>query len=350
MGERNVKPFWKTIERIFVAVGLGFVAFVGLETLRAYQTLAELHPWAGYAFLVLLAVLLGYILWQIRLVFVYRSVPHPPAKQSSDSSSIPRNEWIRYLDKIAERFEKNPLLNKKEAQIQDFRNDILKLNSLKSDLVFEDALGTIEEQRIAPLIQYLDEKAEAIVSDNVGIVTIGTALSPYRSVDFYIVLARNLRMVNSILRVYRTRPLPRETIAVFYDIARVVAAVNILNAMDTVWAGLGRHVPFVGRYGEAISEGLFSGLLTSVAGHAAIDRCRSYRHWSREEAARKYRGRLTRYGNDVWGIIMRHGVEKLRPKNFRNHEEETNRNSKDSKGFPFFRKKKKTEENDTSSV
>ena len=150
-----------------------------------------------------------------------------------------------------------------------------------------------------------------MVSDSVGLVSLGTALSPYRSADVLIVLVRNTHMVNRIIRIYRTRPTPIETIRVFIDIARVVAWVNVINATDQIWSGVGRHLPLVGKYGESISEGLFSGLLTSVAGHAAIDRCRSYHAWSAESAAREYRSKLRRWGDDILSLLKRNAIPRF---------------------------------------
>lgn len=309
-----MKPILKTIERIAVAAGLLLTVLVVLELVRAYEILYELHPWAGYGFLGLIGLLILYLIWQIRYLFTLRTAPHPPelpAEAPFDPSRARR--FVRYMKRVSGRMEQNPeLLDEFRPLLWDLRGDVAGLDKLTGDPDrFREAITAIERDRMAPMLAHLDRLAEAVVSDNVGIVSIGTALSPYRSFDLYIVLARNFRMVNRILRIYRTRPTPRETWAVFYDIARVVSAVNLLNAMDNVWAGIGRHVPLVGRYGEAISEAVFSGLLTSVAGHAAIDRCRSYRSWSNEEAVRKYRGRLVRWGRDVWNILMRHGIDKV---------------------------------------
>lgn len=129
-------------------------------------------------------------------------------------------------------------------------------------------------------------------------------------------------MVNKIIRTYRTRPSTTETLKIFYDIIRVVAAVNLINATDNIWTGIGRHLPWVGRYGEAASEALFSGLLTSIAGHAAIDRCRSYHPWSREEAVMTYRSRIGRWGKDILDIIRRHVGEKVDPRNWKRKSKE----------------------------
>lgn len=305
----------KTLERILVVVGLGLTFFAVLEAIQAYQALAQLHPWAGYAFLALLAGLLAYLIWQVRALFAYRRVLQPPELLEGTAITAKRRKAaLRYISRVTARLTANEiLLEKAPAELEMLEAEVASLGRRAGSpgVDLREGLDTIEREHIAPLLTVLDNEAEAVVSDNVGIVSLGTALSPYRSFDLYIVLARNLRMVNRIVRIYRTRPSWRETLAIFYDIARVVSAVNLLNAMDTVWSGLGRHIPLVGRYGEAMSEGLFSGLLTSVAGHAAIDRSRSYRPWSRDAAVREYRSRLHRWARDVMGILRRHGIDRL---------------------------------------
>ncbi len=305
------------LKRIAIVVGVGLTLFAVLETLRAYETLRDLNPLAGYGFLAFVALLGLYLIWQLRALFSYRTALAPPIlPEDTPVTQRQISEALSYLDRVTGRLEMNPLLlNGTPEGLNELRSEVdhLLASKPKPGTIRED-LQRVENEYIAPLLKRLDTEAERIVSDNVGLVTIGTALSPYRSVDLYIVLARNLRMINRILRVYRTRPAVRETLRVFYDVAKVVAAVNLLNAMDNIWAGLARYMPKVGMFAEAFSEGLFSGLLTSVAGHAAIDRCRSYRPWSGEEAVRRYRGRLHRWARDVIGILLHHGFEKIIPR------------------------------------
>jgi uncharacterized membrane protein YcjF (UPF0283 family) len=312
-----MKPILKTAERIAVVLGIALAFFAVLETLQAWQTLRDLHPWAGHAFLLVVALLLLYLLLQLRALLQYRAALKPPALPAEGPLHVREvKQALRYLDRVTARLSENSILKDDGAQeeLKLLESEVAMLiNQAPSPDDARKELHRIENLFIAPLLDRLDKHAEVIVSDNVGLVTLGTALSPYKSIDLYIVLARNIRMVNRILHVYRTRPTLRETVKVFYDIARVVAAVNLLNAMDNVWAGIGRHIPKVGTLAEAVSEGMFSGLLTSVAGHAAIDRSRSYQPWSGEEAARRYQGRLNRWARDVLGILVRYGFDRIIP-------------------------------------
>ncbi len=306
--------FLKNFERIAVAVGILLFFLVFIEMIDAYQTLRDFHSWAGYAFLALLASIIIYMIWQIRPFFSLPSVPkHPGFEVDSAMTGKQRKLMDRFLVEIALRFATNPILMQDQSLSLDKMNDqVSTLKMLPNNSDYPEKVEQFETEVFAPLIVALDQEAEKIVADNVAIVSVGTALSPYRSADVFIVLARNFKMINSILKVYRTRPSKRETVLVFYDIARVLAAVNILGSMDQMWLGISKHVPFIGASGEALSEGLFSGLLTSVAGHAAIDRARTYHGWSSEAAARAYRGKLNRWGKDILNILKRHGIDRLK--------------------------------------
>ena len=306
----------KILERIAVVVGVALTFFVVIETLRAYQILRDTHEFLGYGFLVLVAGLLLYVVWQIRAIFAYRQVLTPPELPDEGEITVKQaKRFKQHLQRVSKRFSNNPNLVSNSRQLERLQASVEALPEPVGDGTnVSDAILAIERDHVAPLLKVLDKAAEDVVSDNVGLVSIGTALSPYRSVDMYIVLARNTRMINRILHIYRTAPTPRETLLVFYDILRVVAAINLINAMDNIWTGLGRHVPFFGRYGEAMSEGVFSGLLTSVAGHAAIDRCSSYRPWSKDEAVREYKSKMGRWSADVIGILKRYSVDKLKKK------------------------------------
>lgn len=304
-----MKTLLKNIERVAVILGVAASFLAVLEILQAYETLDRIHPWVGYAFLGIVALLIAYLVYQVRLIFRFSRVPTiPNVEDHGRLTRRERQQILRFLNIIRTRFCQNQVLkNETENQLSELADAIQDLEkSGKTNEDFLQQFTSIEKNQIAPLIMVLDKQAEIVVSRQVGMVSLGSALSPYRSLDLYIVLNRNFRMITEIIRIYRSRPSVRETIAIFYDISRTLAAVNLLNSIDTLWMGISKHFPsWVGKLGEHLSEGLFSGLLTSITGHAAIDRCRTYQPWSAEEAARKYRGKLERWGRDIVKSLLR---------------------------------------------
>jgi hypothetical protein len=63
-----------------------------------------------------------------------------------------------------------------------------------------------------------------------------------------------------------------------------------------------RDVPLAGRVAEALTQAVGAGVLTSAAGHAAKQRCRAFRGWNRDEAARALAARLGDFLADCWRI------------------------------------------------
>lgn len=309
---KQFKQLIDIIKQIVIIFGLVLTFFAVLEVVRAFDILHDLHHLAGYLFLLAVAGLVFYVVFQILGIFRFKKSLVPPniEKYSDRKKFIKRYQYFAF--NVIGRFSENeelpaavkPLLDKSRIELNEIANHENELSVW---------VENFEDTHFQPVISHLDRMAEKIISDNVGLVTISTALSPYKSLDLYIVLARNFRMVNKIIRVYRTSPSLRETAGIFYDIFKVVAAVNILNSMNNLWAGLGRHVPIVGSYGAAVSEGLFSGLLTSVTGHAAKDRCRTYRRISSEKLARQYRENLKNWSGDIISILRSHIWERISP-------------------------------------
>jgi hypothetical protein len=72
------------------------------------------------------------------------------------------------------------------------------------------------------------------------------------------------------------------------------------------------HVPYVGRALEDFAEGIGAGLLTSVAGHGALYRCRAYRGWNREAAVRNLSSHVKRLLNDVKNIFKKDVLHRMR--------------------------------------
>jgi hypothetical protein len=71
-------------------------------------------------------------------------------------------------------------------------------------------------------------------------------------------------------------------------------------------------VPYVGRALEDFAEGIGAGLLTSVAGHGALYRCRAYRGWNQEEAVRNLTSHVKRLLGDVKNIFKKDVMHRMR--------------------------------------
>ena len=130
-------------------------------------------------------------------------------------------------------------------------------------------------------------------------VMVGVTLSPYKAADLLIVLYRNLIMVGQIIHVYNARPRFRQQLSIYADIVRVIATVNYLNMGRNLIEGLGSHVPGIGRFVDDIAQGMGAGFMTTVVGHAAMDRCRAFRPWNETQAKDSLRRRAAAFYGDV---------------------------------------------------
>jgi hypothetical protein len=134
---------------------------------------------------------------------------------------------------------------------------------------------------------------------------VGVTLSPYKSADLLIVLYRNLVMVVRIVRVYRVRPALSEQLGIFSDIINVIATVNYINMGKNLIEGLGSKVPGIGRFVDDIAQGIGAGFMTTITGHAAMDRCRSFRGWNEVEAKKHLLSHVGDFYNDVKDIFFK---------------------------------------------
>ncbi|HEX05635.1 MAG TPA: hypothetical protein ENH10_10870, partial [Bacteroidetes bacterium] len=170
----------KVLERIAVVAGVALTFFAVIETLRGYQILYDTHPYLGYGFLAVVAALLLYLLWQIRALFSYRQALAPPELPDEGQVSAKQAKKFRsHMIKVSDRFNANPHLADKRSQLERLRAEVEALPEPSGDgSNVRDAILAIERNHISPLLTDLDKTAEAVVSDNVGLVTVGTAVSP----------------------------------------------------------------------------------------------------------------------------------------------------------------------------
>ena len=166
-------------------------------------------------------------------------------------------------------------------------------------------IESIEDNHIKPALKKLDVLASKQVRDSMRDIMVGVTLSPYKSADLLIVIYRNLVMVVRIVRVYRVRPALSEQLRIFSDIINVIATVNYINMGKNLIEGLASRVPGIGRFMDDIAQGIGAGFMTTITGHAAMDRCRAFRGWNEAEAKRHLLSHVGDFYNDVKDIFFK---------------------------------------------
>jgi uncharacterized membrane protein YcjF (UPF0283 family) len=304
-----LRTWWKIIKTAALAIGLLLSFFAVIEVIRAYQTLHELHPAAGFVFLGLLACGIVWIVGYVAINLASRpSVLIPPA--ISDTNSATNRElrrYGRYLTKYLRRLSDNPALSAEDKD--KAKEGLMELGTVLETASNKEALLTAiekaEEQSTKPILAKLNEEANRQIRGCVRDVMIGVTVSPYKAADLIIVLYRNLVMVIRIVRIYNSRPRFRQQLQILGDTVKVVATVNYINVGKSLLEGLGSKLPVIGQYTDDIAQGMGAGFMTSVAGHAAMDRCRAFKGWREQEAKQNLLNRVGEFYADVKDIFWK---------------------------------------------
>ena len=302
-----LKTIWKLIRTAVIVIGVLLSFFAVLELIRAYQTLYAFHPVAGYIFA---AVIVGLLIWLVIYVWGNMAVfPKPlnPPKIDDCAAASDRQlkKYLRYLRRFLLR-----LMGNHNLTDEDRSQIAAALSQLESQTTFDrpaclSLIESIETNHIKPALKTLDVQASKQVRDSMRDIMVGVTLSPYKSADLLIVLYRNLVMVVRIVKVYRVRPALSEQLRIFSDIINVIATVNYINMGKNLIEGLASRVPGIGRFMDDIAQGIGAGFMTTITGHAAMDRCRSFRGWNEADAKRHLLSHVGDFYNDVKDIFFK---------------------------------------------
>ncbi|MEN6306786.1 MAG: DUF697 domain-containing protein [Anaerohalosphaeraceae bacterium] len=310
-----LSDFLRTVKTCIVFFGVLLSLFAIFELLRMFQTLYSIHPAAGYVFLV---ILIGSGIWLFVWFFrILRGSPQaltPPATVDIEQADLRQlRRWARYQIRFLQRLTQNPFLNEQmrvhvQTEMDQLNTSFTQTRDFQQ---MHQRVLAVEEKTILPALELLDRQASRQVRDCVRDVMLGVTLSPYKSADIFIVLYRNVLMTGRIIQTYNTRPALGQTIRIGIDILNIVATVNYINMGKNLIEALASKLPGVGRLTDDIAQGIGAGFMTSIAGHAAMDRCRAFRRWNPQVAKA---GLLNRVGDfyadvrdifftDVWGFV-----------------------------------------------
>jgi len=301
-----LKTIWRLVRTAVIVAGVLLSFFAVLELLRAYQTLYNFHPIAGYVFV---AIVIGLLAWLVVYVWANLAVfPKPlnPPKIETCQTVTDRQlkKYIQYLKRFLLRLLSNPNLpDDAHTQIAAVLSQLQEAAANRTELLA--LIESIENNHIKPALKTLDVQASKQVRDSMRDIMVGVTLSPYKSADLLIVLYRNLVMVVRIVRVYRVRPALSEQLRIFSDIINVIATVNYINMGKNLIEGIASRVPGIGRFVDDIAQGIGAGFMTTITGHAAMDRCRAFKSWNEAEAKKHLLSHVGDFYNDVKDIFFK---------------------------------------------
>lgn len=293
------QPIWKFACRTALLAGLLLAFFVFLELLRAYAFFHRLNPIIGIGYLVVLFIFAIYSFFSIRKswnriprILLAPELPHELQQASFEQL----NDYAHYLIDYMERLSRNHLLD--AGRLKQLRagiaglEDVFSAHPLLDDLLREIEL--IEERILIPINAVLEEAAIEEINISVNKIMQGATISPYHSIDAFIVLYQNACMTNRILAIFDGSITKFEQPWIYRDLIRLLSSVRILCMERTLMEGLFTSLPAIG-HADHISQGLCAGLLSSTTGYATILRCTTFRYWDNQKASHRLRGQTRDY-------------------------------------------------------
>ena len=301
---------WKLICRVAVVLGVLFTFFVLVEMLRVFLLFYRIHPVIGWVYAVVLLIAGGwFIKGFIREWHAYPKALKPPEmpKELATAHFDVLHSYCKYLLLYLDRLSGNAYFEEEDLDRLDDGIDsivdALKAHPLRDDLIRE--IEHTETQVIAPLLDKLKLQASKEIRHSTRDVMLGVTLSPYHSMDIFVVVYRNASMVLRIVKIFESRPWGKEQLLVLRDTLRVVATVNMLNLSKNVFENLFTQIPIIGRSIDDIGQGVGAGLLTSASGYAAVERCAAFRGWDKGVASASLAGQAAQFLADVKDLFTK---------------------------------------------
>lgn len=279
---------WRVLKWSFTAIiALGFIVVIG-QGFLFYRVFADVHPALGWAYVILLALILfllvGRPLWSFFSTPVVAEPPDAPFGEGPPSKSDIAAR-MRYDLKYLKALSRNPYLADQKAAIADDLNAGRALEIKLSTLSAEDALEAIsafQRDRIEARLAAIDAQVDRLIHAEAVAVGVSTAVSMNGTIDAFIVLWRNANLVSRISRLYFGRPHLRGSLIILRDVAAIVV---LSRALEDITSLTGEVIGgLLGRMGGLVAgpvmDGAVNAMMTLKLGYLTKRRCRSYQGWS----------------------------------------------------------------------
>jgi putative membrane protein len=262
------------MKRTLLLLGALFLSYFFVELALTIQKVFELNPYIGYLFSLLMAALVLQLIAKYFVTIIsLKKASAPPEYLVPDRPS--QSELRKYHRFLTQR--QQQLLNHPDYDPAGV--ELLSNNTRLLNLEMINKSKNVVDQMVKPL----DEKAEREIFNGIRDVMIGVIFSPYRSLDVFVVLYKNVKMVNTISTIYNTRPGTAVQIKIMKDILQLALTINVMNVGDKVIENILSIIPGTGQNANDIAQGIGAGFFTSVIGFSAKRRCRNIDQWSIQE-------------------------------------------------------------------
>ncbi|HPE49315.1 MAG TPA: DUF697 domain-containing protein [Hyphomonas sp.] len=286
---------WKFVKWSATAlVVIAFLVVIGQGFLY-YRLFDDVHPGLGYAYIIVLALILGVMIGRPLMSFLAMPVAARPPDIAIDPKSPDPKALaarLRYDLKYLKMLDANPLVSDEKADIEagiaKGRALLERAGRATGDEVHAISadLEAFERQHIEALLKPLDKQVDSLIHAEAVGVGIATAVSMNGTVDAFIVLWRNANLVARISRIYFGRPHLMGSLRILRDVAAIVVVSRALEDVtditgDVIGGLLGK---MGGLVAGPVMDGGVNAMMTLKLGYLAKRRCRSFKGWSAKQA------------------------------------------------------------------
>ena len=320
-----LNDFAKVLRRIFkFAKYISFtlivllVWFIAVRVTEGYAFFRDMHPYAGYGFLVVFGLLFSWLI--LRPIFKFMKMPvvvrppELPAPGERKPSDLVRH--LQFVERYVTHLLKNPEWEGSPGQVEDVvaRTKALRAEAERASQADLEGLvhrvRTLEQEAVGPLLAPLDQKASELIHREAIGVGVATAVSWNGTVDAFIVLWRNCNLVSRLARIYYGRPGARGTLSILRDVSAATLAGAYLQDLTEIAGSAmgGLFGKTFGAFAGPVMEGGINSVATLRIGYVAKARCRSFEEWTPRTRATAFKGAVkeaARFSKTVVSDVVR---------------------------------------------
>lgn len=316
----RIEEFGVVLRRLFRALRWASFGIIGVVVvLLAFRVaevtafLAGIHPLLGAAFLLTLFLALAWFvgrpLYQFLRVPPVMRPPKLPPPDERKPADLARH--LAYVEAYVEALPANPEWEGDPRLVAETAEAcrVLAAEARDADAPALAELvaraRAVEQDRVARLLEPLDRKTADAIRAEAFRIGVATAVSPYGTLDAFLVLWRNCNLTARIARIYYGRPTPRGTLQILRDVSLATIAGAYLEdlgeiAGEFVGSLAGKTAGF---FAGPLMEGCLNGVATLRVGYLARTRCRAFQAWNERTAARAAREALVEAGRHSAGLV-----------------------------------------------
>lgn len=297
----HLHDFGRVVGRMFrwirtLSIGLIAVVVVllGFRIAEIYGAIHDLNPWLGWAFLLALGLALYVFIVRPLLGFLRMPIVMKPPKLPAAGDRRPQHlvRHLEFVERYVAALPTNPEWSGEAGDV-DAACATCRALRARAERVSQDdlpalvaELGELERVTVGRLLAPLDRKAAEAIRAEALKVGLATAVSPYGTLDAFLVLWRNINLVTRVATIYYGRPGARGTLKILRDVAMATMLGAYLEELgqiagEAVGSLVGKTAGF---FTGPLMEGCLNGVATLRIGYVAKSRCRAFNAWTPKTA------------------------------------------------------------------